>query len=219
MGLKLATAPNEEPISLAEAKAFLRVDASAENALITSLIIAARRFVEKNTGRALITQTWDLWLDCFPHKRKIGAAADSDFDGGVIEGPINYVKESVNFIEIPKSPLVSVTHLKTYDSSETEAVMSTDDYGVDVISEPGRLYLKFGKIWPAVILRPRNGINIRFVAGFGAASAVPDDIKQAMYLLIGHWFEHREAAITGSISQEVKLGALPLLAAYEMVRL
>jgi hypothetical protein len=60
----LIAGPGEEPVSLAEVKAFARVDGTDEDALISALIAAARLHVESLTGRALVTQTWRLVLNC-----------------------------------------------------------------------------------------------------------------------------------------------------------
>src|SRR5689334_22352804 len=62
----IVTPPGSEPVTLQEAKDWCRGPTSADDTLITSLITVARRYVEKITSRALITQTWDYWLDCFP---------------------------------------------------------------------------------------------------------------------------------------------------------
>ncbi|MBI4923911.1 MAG: phage head-tail connector protein [Devosia nanyangense] len=59
----LLAGPGEEPVTLAEAKAWCRIDAGDEDALVTALIAAARLHVESMTGRALIEQSWRLVLD------------------------------------------------------------------------------------------------------------------------------------------------------------
>ena len=66
MGLVIATAPAAEPISTADAKLHLRVDITDDNDLIDALVKVAREHVEIITRRALITQTWDYYLDDFP---------------------------------------------------------------------------------------------------------------------------------------------------------
>ncbi len=60
----LIAGPGEEPVSLAEAKAFCRIDAADEDALVGALVAAARLHVESLTGRALVTQSWRLVLNC-----------------------------------------------------------------------------------------------------------------------------------------------------------
>jgi len=60
----LIAGPGEEPVSLAEAKAYARVDGGDEDALVSALVAAARLHVESLTGRALVSQTWRLVLTC-----------------------------------------------------------------------------------------------------------------------------------------------------------
>jgi uncharacterized phiE125 gp8 family phage protein len=173
MALVLTTAPLTEPVSLDDAKLHLRVDIDTDDTLINALIIAARQHIENVLNRSLITQTWDLWLDEFPGD---------------------------DYIELPKPPLSSVSSLKYYDTSDTVATWAAANYFVDTKSEPGRLCLAYGITWPTTTLRDFNGVDITFVAGYGAATAVPKPIKQAMLLLIGHLYEHREAVTTGQIT-------------------
>jgi uncharacterized phiE125 gp8 family phage protein len=138
---------------------------TVEDTLLTRLITTARKFCEDFQNRAYITQTWYLWLDEWPE-----------------------------YIEMPKSPLVSVTSVKYYDTSNTEATMTASDYYVDANSEPGRIVLAYGKTWPSTTLRQANGICVEFVCGYGATSSyVPTTFIQAMLLLISHWYENREA--------------------------
>jgi len=185
MALKLITPPASEPITLAEAKPHLRVDITDDDTLITNLIIAARQYCEKFQNRAYITQTWELWLDVWPEK---------------------------DYITIPLPPLQSVVHVKYYGTDDTEYTMDTADYFVDTKSEPGRVALAYGKSWPTTTLRPANGVAVQFTAGYGdAASAVPETVKQAMYLLIGHWYENREATLAGTVSREVEFAVHSLL--------
>jgi len=67
----LLAGPAEEPVSLAEARAFLKADADNEDALITTLIGAARLHVEGVTGKALLAQSWRIVLDAWPESRAI----------------------------------------------------------------------------------------------------------------------------------------------------
>lgn len=214
MALELVTAPATEPITVAEAKAFLHVSSSAEDSLVTALIVAARRYVENYTKRALITQTWRLWLDQFPIEPRTGG----EMWDGVREEPISFSYQAKRFIEIPKAPVSAVSSISTFDDDDTETTYASSNYIVDTVSQLPRVVLKTGSTWP-VDLRPANAIKITFTAGYGAASAVPDDIKQAMYLLIGHWFENRQAVLTGTISAEIEHSVQALLQPYRIMRL
>ena len=166
MGLKLITEPAAEPVTLAEAKSHLRITANDEDALVEVWIKAAREYCEGYQNRAYITQTWELALDSFPSER---------------------------IMKIPLPPLQSVTSIKYYDPEGTETVFPTDDYEVDAYNQPGRISLGYGKSWPSTTLRPLNGVIIEFKAGYGdTADTIPEKVKQAIKVLIGELYEHRE---------------------------
>lgn len=193
MTLKLITKPKSEPVTLEEAKAHLRVINGAEDSLINGLITTAREYCESYQNRAYITQTWELWLDKWPEK---------------------------NFIKIPKPPLQSVQSVKFYSIDGTEYTLDTGEYYVDDKSEPGRISLAYNKSWPSVTLRPINSICVTFTAGYlptgegeneDPAGNVPQAVKQAVKLLIGHWYENREAVLKGAVSKEIEFAVQQLL--------
>ena len=191
MALKLITAPAAEPVSTSEAKSHLRVDTTADDTYIGTLITVARQNVESHLRRALISQTWEVVLDAFP--------------AGVIR--------------LPKPPLASVTSIKYTDDEGNESTYSSANYVVDSDTEPGRVVLKSGQTWPAVPLAAANGVRVRYVAGYGAAgSNVPQAIRQAILLVIGSLYENREDVL---VAQGVSIGVLPfgvvaLLAPYRI---
>src|SRR5688500_5745800 len=98
MGLTQVTPPAIEPMALDDAKKYLRVDTADDDVLIKTLITAAREWVERYTGQALITQTWDYWLDHFPHETRRGGEPWWD---GVKEGPFSMVHPYADEIELP----------------------------------------------------------------------------------------------------------------------
>jgi uncharacterized phiE125 gp8 family phage protein len=165
MSLRLITPPATEPVSLAEAKAHLRVTGSDEDALITALIIAAREAAEHETGRALITQTWEKTLDMFPEA-----------------------------IELPNPPVQSVTSIKFLDENGDEQTLSSSSYTLDNASDsrPAWVTPVYGRTWPDTYAEV-NAVKVRYVAGWANAAAVPQSIKQWILLNIGHWFENRES--------------------------
>jgi uncharacterized phiE125 gp8 family phage protein len=98
-----------------------------------------------------------------------------------------------DFIELPYAPLQSVTSVTYYDTDETSATFSSDDYIVDTYSEPGRVYLGYGKTWPSTTLRPVNGVVIQYVCGDGDAASNVDEIyKTAIKILLAELYENRE---------------------------
>ena len=105
MSLQLTTPPALEPVTLAEAKAWLRVESGDdEDGLITALIAAARVRCEWHCGRAFVTQTWTLWLD------KVG-------DGVIL---------------LPLPPLVSVDRVTLYAADDSAAILDESVYRADV---------------------------------------------------------------------------------------
>lgn len=192
MRIKLVTPPASEPVSLDEAKSQLRVDGDDENDFITGLITAAREHVEQTARRSLITQTWRLNLDAWPCGPSTGSGRGDE-------------------IELPKPPLQSVTSVVYKDSVGAQTTLSTAAYIVDTDSEPGRIVLAYGQSWPSLTLYPANPIQITYVTGYGAAADVPAWAKQAIKLIIGHWYENREDTIAGTIIKGIPLGADSLI--------
>lgn len=187
-GSKIVTAPTLEPLTVAEAKAHLRVDAADQDGLISSLIVAARQYAEAFTRRAFITQTWDLFYDSFPNQDEIS---------------------NTQQIDLPYPPLQSVTSVKYTDLGGVVQTLDPATYIIDA-DGPGRIALAYLKFWP-VFRQVANSIQIRIVAGYGpAASDVPQTIKQAMLLLIGHWFQNREAVGSAGMA-EVPMSVKSLL--------
>jgi uncharacterized phiE125 gp8 family phage protein len=163
---------------------------SAEDAMIDTLIKTARRYVEQILNRVLISQSWDYWMDSFP---------------------------STDYIKIPLPPLIGINSITYYDVNHTPATLTTvTDFYPEIVSQPGKIYLPYGKSWPSTILRPYNGVDINFTGGYGATAAtVPEEIKQAILLLIGHLYEHREETTDKALSH-VPLAVDALLAPYRI---
>lgn len=136
MAFNLVTGPAAEPLHLDEAKAHLRVDDSASDALITALIRAARDQVENFTRRALVLQTfeqvYDVFLDC---------------------------------VMLYRSPLRSVTSITYLDTSGASQTLATTEYTVDAKSEPPRIVEAYGKSWPAT-RDDLNAATVLYKAGF-----------------------------------------------------
>ena len=205
----LVTAPTVEPLETDEAKLHLRVTHAEEDLLITTLIRAARRIAEEYTRRALITQTWRLMLDAMP------SPGIDDWWDGVRQGSV--VQFMPPAMELPRPPLASVVHIKSYDDSDVATVFASTKYFVDTQSDPGRVALRNGQTWP-VPDRVTNGLEIQFTCGYGAGAVnVPEPIRQGMLLLIAHMYEHREAVVTGTIATQLPLTVTACWAPYRVV--
>lgn len=231
MALKIISQPAQEPMTLSEVKLHLRIDTDEEDTLIAAHILAARQYCEQHQNRAYAQQTIELTLDDWP----------------------SYGGEP---IEIPRPPLISVETVKYFGTDNAEYIWDPALYFVDTDSEPGRICPAYSEIYPALQLRPINGVKIRYMAGYppvittttipagttpapvagtvvnadgtitttlinddGSATAtttdycanVPRTVKNAMLLLIGHWYENREAAMTRTVSKDVEFSVDALL--------
>ena len=190
MPIEIVTPPSEEPVSLAEATLHCHVDNDAEDAWFTNCITAARQLCEVLCGRAFVTQTLRLWLDEFPAgcttgRRQVG-------------------------IMLPRPKLVSVSNVKYIDTAGTLQTMSASDYKVDAVSEPGLIMPAYGKSWPSA-RDEINSVQVEYVAGWGAAAAVDARAKQSILLIVSHWYENREAVLTGTISKETEFAVRTLM--------
>ena len=186
MGLTLVTAPADEPVSLAELQLHLRADHGSEDALITALGRAAREHLETLTRRQFCTATWKLTLDRFP-----SSAWPWPWREGWWDFP-----EAAGAVRLPKPPTQSVTSVTYVDGAGVTQTLAASGYQVDLTREPALLAPAYGATWPDT--RGAYGAAaVTFVAGYGAPAAVPDGLKQAILLLAGHWYLHREAVGMG----------------------
>lgn len=174
MNAKIYTAPAYEPVSLDELKRHLRVDEDDEVETLEGLITAAREYVEDITRRALLTQTWDFYLQAWP------------------EG---------NAIPLPFGNLQGVTSVKYKDSDGTETTLTAvTDYLVETNGDQcGRIVLPYAGAWPSATLYPTNPITIRFVCGWTTAALVPSKIRTAIKMICADLYEFRGEPTTGTI--------------------
>ncbi len=181
-GIRVTTAPSVEPVALSTAKAYLRISGTGEDALISTMIEAARSFCEEFLGRALITQTITFTLDAT-------SEVDSTLWEGTRTGPhINFYKD---FISLPRPEIQSVTSVKTFADDNSETTFSASKYYVDISRDPGRIVLLTGETWPTA-LRVANAIEVVYVAGYGnAPSAIPAPIRMGMMQHIAYLYDQR----------------------------
>jgi uncharacterized phiE125 gp8 family phage protein len=170
MGLLVVTPPATEPVGLAEAKDWCRVDTSDGDATIASMIMAARQHLgdaDGYSGIVFISQTIEWTLDAFPP----------------------------TLTPFPRWPVSSVTSVTYPDENNVDQIVASTVYAIDSSSKPARLALQSGQSWPAPYPKP-GAVRIRFVAGFGATpEAVPEPLRVAIKALVAHWYEYREPMI------------------------
>lgn len=165
--LYVSAAPGEEPVSLLEARTAARVSVEEEDTLLGQLIVSARQWGEAITGRAFVTQSWELKLPRFPDCA----------------------------IELPKPPLVSVTSVKYLDTAGVEQTWApTTGYivtGAAAEMTRGSIEPAYGVCYPSTQAVP-DAVRIIYVAGYGAAAAVPQGIKRALLYHIAEAYQNRE---------------------------
>lgn len=183
--------PLVEPVTLAEAKAHLRVDTSDDDAYIGTLITAAREWCEQYLDRTLVHTQWVMRFDRFP--------VDSTAD-----------------IELPRPPVVSsgtatsVTVAYTLEDGTT-ATYSTSLFRVDRASTPGAVKTNYAQTWPPH-RQDDNSVSVTWWAGYGSSgTSVPAAIRHAMLMLIGFWYENRSTVLIGSISKQLEFAVESLL--------
>ena len=186
-GVSEVTAPAAEPLQVSEVRRHLALDDSYYDDYISSLIEVTRAKVQAHTHRQLVTATYDAKLDALPAGQQT--------------------------LALPYGSLQSVTSITYTDTAGDSQTFSSSDYDVSTAREPGTISPAYGKTWPAARVQ-QEAATVRFVCGYGAAGAVPQAIKQAMLLLIGHYFNNREQTITGVMATEIPQGADALLAPY-----
>lgn len=164
MAIKISIEPTEEPVSKAEAKTQLRERSTDYDTEITNLITEGRKYVEKMTGRALVTQTWKLYMDDLPSSFKV-----------------------------PKPPLQSISSISYQDVNNSTQTLASSNYTVDTNSEPARVVRSQTGSYPS-IYTDLNVVTVTFVCGYGNKEDVPESLKAAILLYIQWRFDHDQTA-------------------------
>lgn len=169
MTATLIVPPALEPVTLAEAKSWLRVDHADEDDLIASQIVAARITVEQMTRMSLITQTWRITLDRWP---------------------------ASGTIAINAAPFQGLASFVAYDANRVATPVPASSYTLDSAPFAARIQLTAPLPPPGLAL---GGIELQVVSGFGAtAASVPAALRQAIKVLVATSYEKRAACAEDS---------------------
>ena len=164
MAWKVTTAPAKEIWTLNEVKNYLKVDTSADDTLITTLLQSAREVAERYLNQALITQTITEKLDR-------------------LNSPVLYLSVS---------PVIAVSSFQYADSQNTTQTYNSSNYIVDTFEKPARLSVAYGKTWPT-LYGNINDVTITYTAGYGTEpSGVPMQIRQAVLMMVADGYDNRE---------------------------
>lgn len=157
--IQIQTAAASNAVNVAEAKSHLRVSHSNDDTYIGNLIKAAEGAVENYANRKLVASTFDMKLEDFPN-------------GGII---------------LPYSPVTSITHIKYYDTDNTQQTWASTNYYYNLAEEPVKIEYVDGD-YPDVYDYRSDNVEVRFVCGY---TTVPEGLRQAILLLIGDMYEMR----------------------------
>lgn len=194
--VKRTVQPTVEPITVAEAMVHCRIDSNTEEDFLSALISAAREWCEDATASTIASTTWALSLDEFP--------CYSD----ALRGSDQYR------ILVPRPPVQSVSSIAYIDTDGASQTLSTDVYAVDTSSPyECRVTLKYGQSWPST-QNVANAVTVTYVAGYQLPGDVPPRVRHALKLLVGHWYENREAV--GTVGKEIELTVNALLGLGDM---
>ena len=171
---KITSNPAYEPVTLLEAKEHLRVTDSNEDDYITSLIQVAREYCEKYEHRAYCLQTVTVHYDSFGSK-----------------------------MLLPMNPAISIESITYIDSAGDTQTLDTSLYELDNYSCPAFIYPAYNASYPSV-RDITNTITVTYLAGYDSdpsnAEDVPERIKHAIKLIIGHLYENREETTEKSLN-------------------
>jgi uncharacterized phiE125 gp8 family phage protein len=187
----LLSGPAVEPVTLDEAKAYLRVEHDDDDDVISALIAGARVHVEAQTRRALITQSWRLIRDSWPDNGRIT----------ILPAPLRLLL-AARIYRLDGSTLALDTTAFVADLAAAPAVLS---FTAGAMPAPGRVIA---------------GIEIDVETGYGNTPAdVPEDLRQAIRILVAHWYENRGLIATGAGVAVLPMTAAALLAPYRVLSL
>lgn len=184
MTLFRTAGPDAEPVSVADAKAQLRIDHDSEDDLISGLIKAAREEVEQTTGVAMIDQSWRLAVDCVP---------------------------GTGLLLLRRAPVKKIMSVTAYGSEGEASVIDPADYQLDALSRPARLHFPDPPDDLRAMNGVEVDFTAGFGE---AGTDVPDLLKRAILALTAHWYEFRASFGATAQPVSLPDGYQRLIAAY-----
>jgi uncharacterized phiE125 gp8 family phage protein len=191
------TAPAVEPLTLLEVKEACRIDGPDQDGFLARAIKAARELIEgpDGAGLVLVASQWRMQLD--------DLAAE---------------------LWIPMGPVIAIDNLQYLDTAGALQTIPPADYQWRPGRFEARIKPAYGQSWPPVH-RQYDAVRVTFTAGFAGTeqeppslAMIPEPLRIAMLMLIGHWHEHRETMAVGTFPTEVGYGFDELVNRYRVGR-
>lgn len=189
MAKALISPPAALPVTLAEAKAHLRVETDDEDDYIAGLLATATAHVEAATGKSLISQVWRIYLDRLPDAEPF---------------------------ELPVAPLLSVDAIAVYDAEGNPAAADLTLVDVDRHSDPPRLLVRGGVEAGAAFNGVEIDVTAGFGE---AGPDVPGQLRRAILVLAANWHAFRGQASGEALYGSVPRGFDTLIAPFRRARL
>lgn len=188
MYYNVITEPTKEPLTVDEAKNYLRIeeDYTDDDAMVLMHIAAARERFQQATSHVLVSTEYEAAFDQWPDD---------------------------NVIRLFKVPLLNVTGITYYDTQGAQQSLGTDDLFIDAVSKPARIAPVAGR-FPMIDGRV-GGIRLRFTAGY-AEGKIPKYIKHALLMMITHFYDNRAEVVTGTIATTMPAGVEAVIDMYSV---
>ncbi len=182
----IVTPPDDEPISLADAKTHLYLVDTSQDSKVLDCIQTAREHVESVCEHALMPQTWRCFFDCFPQSMD------------EYRHPTSHLMSRASpVIQLPGGHTISVDSVQYRDTTGTVQTLGPSLYAADLLSIPARLLPAYRTSWPATPAWP-DSVTIDYQVGYDDPTKIPRPLRSAMMLIIGDLFENRESSVVGA---------------------
>lgn len=169
--LTVTTPPAGYPVSVEEMETQLRLGDSGEDTFLTAIIAAATAQIEWVSGRSLLTQSLTLTLPRFP-------------------------LSSLKPVWLMRGPVASLTSVSYVDADGATQTLASCQ--LEKTEFGAKLLPPLDDPWPDTQDLKVDAVSIVYVAGYGAASAVPAPLKQAIVLLASDFYERRTETVVGA---------------------
>lgn len=119
------------------------------------------------------------------------------------------IDEFPNEIELPKPPAIDVEKIDYINTLGVLTELNSDDYQVDTDNEPARI--RPITSWPATKPGTYGSIKVYYTAGYN--NEPPEQIKQAILMIVKHWYDNPEAVVVG-VGASTSVNEVPLSASH-----
>ena len=187
----LVTGPSETPVSLELVKQHLRSEPEdgEYNALVLGYLEAAVSYLDGHAGILGRCLVSQTWKQ--------------EFD---------------SFARCLRLPMLALSVVSTVYTNSAGQLLTVNQSNYALQHDARGSYVRFKDDFDAPgDLYQVKAVAVTFECGFGAATAVPAAIRNAILLMVGHWYANREEVVTGTSATQLPMAAQALLAPWRRV--